>query len=119
MSAKASKKGKKRKVSAAGIDAEKCEDIRSGLFTEADAHKKTYAKAKPFTHVMLPVRCTSALRTAFCFTEVLLQEIGSNDLMQEVQKEAIENLKATFKETDLFKVYQVPQVWCCTRVWRP
>ena len=29
--------------------------------------------------------------------------------MEAVQNEVINNLRATFKETDLFKVYQVPQ----------
>ena len=64
--------------------------INPEVFERCDGLREAYAAAAPFPHVVLePVAVEESLRRA--------------------RVEAITELKADYKETDLFKVYQVPQ----------
>ena len=60
------------------------------LATTSDALRRTYDAAKPFRHVVVRPLC-------------------DDELLKRARREAIDELKADYKETDLFKVYQVPQ----------
>jgi Rps23 Pro-64 3,4-dihydroxylase Tpa1-like proline 4-hydroxylase len=84
-----STKGQRRRTSRRERD-EPCAEVRASLFDEVAELAGVYATALPYTHIAL-------------------SEVFSEGLLEAVQNEVINNLRATFKETDLFKVYQVPQ----------
>ncbi|KAJ8598384.1 hypothetical protein CTAYLR_002989 [Chrysophaeum taylorii] len=56
---------------------------------EAASARRAYESARPFSHVVL-------------------RDVFNDRALRLAKKEAIEGLRADFKETDLFKVYQVP-----------
>ncbi|KAH8076422.1 hypothetical protein JL721_421 [Aureococcus anophagefferens] len=77
--------GKKTKTSGGGV-------LDPALFGDARcaALRRTYEAATPFPHVVV-------------------ENLGLEAPMERARLEAIGELKADYKETDLFKVYQVPQ----------
>ena len=77
--------GKRTKTSGGGV-------LDPALFGDARcaALRRTYEAATPFPHVVV-------------------ENLGLEAPMERARLEAIGELKADYKETDLFKVYQVPQ----------
>lgn len=54
--------------------------------------------------------CTTQLRQSFDssipYNHVIIQDVCAPDVLRAVRDEVINNIQATYKETDLFKVFQ-------------
>lgn len=51
------------------------------------------------------------LHTAQPYTHVVIQELCDPAVLRAVREEVIHNISATYKETDLFKVFQTGERW--------
>lgn len=65
--------------------------IRSSLYGEASTLRTRHDSNQPYTHIVLENLCDS-------------------ERMRRIHEEAKNNMTATFKETDLFKVFQTPEL---------
>lgn len=87
------KRQKRQKPSVSVSEGSSCASpLHPGLSESVAVLKTEYASGSPFPHVVVPELCRP-------------------ERMQKIREE-IQELEATFKETDMFKVYQVRQDLC-------